>query len=64
MKYSVSYEIPDEGGESQHIRYYNALDKATVLEMFKATCEESLVGHDPHVVEVKQIEKEDERDNS
>lgn len=64
MKYSVSYEIPSEGVDSRHIRYYNALNKATVLEMFKATCEESLVGHDPHVVEVKQIEKEDDRDNS
>ena len=64
MKYSVSYKIPDEGDKPQHVRYYSALNKATALEMFKATCEESLIGQHPDIVEVKQVKKEDKQDSS
>ena len=56
MKYSISYQVSTD--EKQHIRYYNALDKRTALEMFKATCEESLVGEQPVVVKVKKIKKQ------
>lgn len=55
MKYSVSYEIPEELGARKHVRYYDALDKATALEMFAASCEESLIGENPQVVEVKEV---------
>lgn len=64
MKYSVSYEISDDSGGVRHTRYYDALTRATALEMFQATCEESLAGEDPSVLEVKRLTKEDEQDNS
>lgn len=63
MKYSVSYKIPSEAVEKKHIRYYSALNEATALEMFKATCEESLVGEDPLLLEIKLVRK-DKQDNS
>ena len=59
MKYLVSYEILDESGEQKHVRYYDALDKPTAIEMFSATCEESLVGEEPQILEVKKIPEED-----
>ena len=45
--------------EHQHVRYYNALDEPTAIEMFSATCEESLVGEEPQILEVKKIPEED-----
>ncbi len=59
MKYLVSYEIRDDSGGHQHVRYYNALDESTAIEMFAATCEESLVGEEPQILEVKKISEED-----
>ena len=59
MKYLVAYELSDESGEHQHVRYYDALDESTAIEMFSATCEESLVGEEPQILEVKKIADED-----
>jgi hypothetical protein len=59
MKYSVSYEISEGSEESSHVRYYDALNKATAIQMFEASCEESLIGEDPHILEVKKIPEED-----
>ena len=53
MKYKVSYLLGED--PRKHVRYYNALDKSTALEMFNATCEESLGGEKPHHVYVKEI---------
>lgn len=60
MKYAISYELSDEPENSKHVRYYNALNKATAKEMFKATCEESLIGEDPHIVEIKKLSEEED----
>lgn len=60
MKYAISYEISDECDASKHVRYYNALNKATAKEMFEATCEESLAGEDPHIVEIKKLSEEED----
>ena len=60
MKYAISYEILDESNNSKHVRYYSALNKATAKEMFEATCEESLVGEDAHIVEIKKLSKEED----
>lgn len=60
MKYAISYEISDESEGSKHVRYYNALNKATAEQMFEATCEESLIGEDPHIVEIKKLSEEED----
>ena len=53
MKYKVSYQI---GGDPQrHVRYYTALNKSTALEMFKATCEESLAGESPQSIDIEEV---------
>jgi hypothetical protein len=59
MRYLVSYQISDESGDFKHTRYYNALNESTAMEMFEATCEESLVGEDPHILEIKEVAEED-----
>jgi len=59
MKYLISYKIPNEPEESSHVRYYDALDKDTAIQMFEATCEESLVGEEPQILNIKKIDKED-----
>ena len=54
MKYIISYILPSEP-QKNHMRYYSALNKDTALEMFRATCEESLAGEHPLDINVKEI---------
>ena len=55
MKYAVSYTVSCDS--SPHTRYYSAIDAKTALEMFKATCEESLVGELPREIKVTRVTK-------
>ena len=58
MTYQITYTL--EGQETAHCRWYRALDAATAVEMFKATCENgSLTGEHPKVKAVyKKMENE------
>ena len=49
MKYKVAYIIKDGDADRKHHRYYDALNERTVLDMFEATKEESLIGEEPKV---------------
>lgn len=51
--YKVVYQIDDY--KTPHSRFYTALNETTALSMFKATCEESLIGSDTKVLQVKEI---------
>ena len=52
MHFKISYFVKDGDAFKRHNRYYNALDKATAVEMFEASKEESLVGEDPEIEDV------------
>jgi len=57
VKYKVTYKLPSEPRKT-HSRYYNALNKSTALEMFSATCEESLAGESPSHVYAQEVSKD------
>ena len=59
MKYAISYNIPDDDTNRKHVRYYSALNEETAKSMFEATCEESLAGENPHIVDIKNLSEED-----
>lgn len=54
MKYKVTYEL-NSAPLVVHSRYYNALNKGTALEMFSATCEESLAGETPLDIHAQEV---------
>jgi hypothetical protein len=56
--YKVQYEISNEDKPHPHARYYHALNSQTAVEMFKATCEESLQGYQVCIEEVDRLEDE------
>ena len=53
MKYKVSYRLGKDS--RKHVRYYNALDKTTALEMFNETCGHSLVGEVAQDIVVEKV---------
>lgn len=57
MKYKVTYKLSSDPHKT-HFRFYDALSKATALEMFSATCEESLVGESPSDIHIQEVSKD------
>ena len=57
MKYKISYRLSSDPRKA-HCRYYNALDRSTALEMFSATCEESLAGESPSNIDAQEVSKD------
>jgi hypothetical protein len=55
VTYAVTYVI--ESNSETHVRYYHALNKRTALEMFKATCEETLAGERASVLKVSKVKE-------
>lgn len=53
MTYKVSYRLGKDS--RKHVRYYNALNKTTALEMFNATCRHSLIGEVAQDISIEEI---------
>ena len=60
MKYKITYTLPSQPKKT-HYRYYNALNKSTALEMFSATCEESLAGESPLNISAQEVSRNKKR---
>lgn len=55
--YKVVYKIDEF--KTPHSRFYTAIDESTARLMFKATCEESLVGSNTKILEVSELKDPD-----
>ena len=51
--YKVVYKVDDY--QTPHSRFYTALNESTAKSMFRATCEESLVGSSTEILKVEEI---------
>jgi hypothetical protein len=53
--YKVKYRV--ESYDTPHYRFYAAIDAATATEMFKETCQETLVGYNVELLNVVPVEE-------